>query len=875
MTEDTDGDRRLYRRTLLKSTLLASGLAGCFSGDDRSQPTDSPTRSPPEQSPPTATSPPPSTEQTPTTATDDPTQPTQTETPPPDDPDVMDRLIFGNEPSENDHDFSPESSRVIEGKDGHRARQITLPYQEAGFDLQKSGGYYEEAGFNDEGHEEVVGSCSFTIDCDPDAQNYITLKFQQETPKSWGKTPFVTLWHGNQQIGWTKMNPDWAGGTYNRRITGEWAHFTYVLPQALTEGKESIELHLGTFDTNWNIIGTGPVVYRAYSHTDALFDLPSDEQPIDNRNWGEPWGPDRDGDIDTAIDILQEGIENSVQKAQNGNLGNEPTKSVRDLAYARNYDWIESYDVDAALNVIQSYIDGKVIERANGTDVAEQFPNTHNWGTHGRLARAFVELADVFEERGLLGEPIDGHPEDIPRGQAYANFWAAAWQWRDSSHAGPITNQIQFVNEGLIAMADALDILDPERAPPEERVDLWIDEMVGLAPVGPSWHIHSEAGLNEEPGYSIGHGVSPYIHLAWLAHDTDVDRVNERLKDFTEANGWLRWRGKSSSKQDQWWDTSVWKDRRTMVQAGRLSSRGGGRWPGYAHQWMGYSRAPAALAALGSDASDAEALKRWAELLVEHGPIMQWVSGLQTRLRQVLGMAQGLRDLKDMEPSTYELPWERDRAVWSDPDQAIVSIVDGDARLQATLGHGHRSPYQTNYVAFDYNDLQTARPGGTVLRRNEFPEAGTTQMGGGFFTRLGGGLSNDAYVAWAGEEQAISQYFEGQERPYADREGVWYQSNSHQMRLYYYREADIGPYRIGINPTGGEVVERRVIPEGDEDATETLEASVGTHRGFGPDQVFEMEVPDGGAIDLETGEEVSGTVTVGPRETRVLKRSEE
>ena len=242
------------------------------------------------------------------------------------------------------------------------------------------------------------------------------------------------------------------------------------------------------------------------------------------------------------------------------------------------------------------------------------------------------------------------------------------------------------------------------------------------------------------------------------------------------------------------------------------------------------------------------------------------------RLYHVMPMYDGLKKLKSLEPSTYKLPWERERAVWGDPDQGMVSITDGDHRLMACLGMNNGT-HISNIARFDYKGPRSHRVGSTELRRKEFPldryvkrpNARVTFNSPGRGMDYGTRSSHDKkyYMPWLNEKKRINQYLAGEEVPLASQPNGdswpaadrWPKSGNRPSNwtgfCYFYREADVGPYRIGINSTG----------DGE-----------GEKRGFGPGQTFKMEVPDGGAIDLATGKKFrGGTVTVAPRQTRVLK----
>ena len=362
----------------------------------------------------------------------------------------------------------------------------------------------------------------------------------------------------------------------------------------------------------------------------------------------------------------------------------------------------------------------------------------------------------------------------------------------------------------------------------------------------------SGAGLNREPRYASGHGSIPNIMLSSMAQELDYKAVDERLLDHVEAMGWFRWVGASGAE-------------RKVLQNNLLSSRATG-FPGDTGIPVAYSRAPSVLAAVEEPN---EMIKRWTELMVKYVPDVTMYDRdykRATRLNNMMPMYDGLKRLKKLEPSTYKLPWERERAVWGDPDQGMVSITDGDVRIQACLGMNHGT-HISNIAKFGVLAPDGHRVGTVPLRRREFPLHRMVERPNSRVTFRRGidydtGDTHDTpfYMPWRDERRQINLYRRGQKVPLASRPNgnPWPKADKYPEKhsradlsvgfTYYYREARIGPYLIGINSTGA------------------------PKRAAGPAQKFEMKVPGQGAVDVATGKKIkSDTITVGPRQTRVLK----
>lgn len=976
---------------------------------------------------------------------------------------ALDRIIFGNQPAEQDHDFAAESSWLTIGQYGTVCREVQRVIPE-----------------KDVPYEWTIGSMSFTMKVNPGELNFLTLKLQQDS-STFDPAP-MAIFYGDEQIGYMNGREGYStpGNFYGGKTqTGDWLYVTSVLPKSVTEGKETVRLRVVAYDPHGGpmsgYIGTNIPVYRAYTHTDALFELPSDEEPF-KRSLGPPGGNEGAGDIDKAMATIKANVEAAVAHGQQKKRVNELV--AEHLARASKRDWIETVDEDRIYELVRNTID-RHLRRWEKQDRKMIFQGS--WRSNGNLATAFTILADKFKESGALEEPIPESPNNDPRKKVYTDFFVDAYRFRQDDR-NVITNQVQIVSKALIAMAGALEVLDPARAPSGMKVRGWIDQTIGVEPLtklpgenggaGAGWRspayfswsggryailsrgglskkgeaygaiyvpdafksgmtvevtlerqentdgwaksglklagdmaragespgdlvlyatpehgyamawdgdrdgllmdkvargpskttypvtfklervgarvtgyyrtdgegsfkkigtaelpepdvamdvgmLHaghkpakpgtavfsgfrvigdgealdpgtgsqptataekieasangngrlrvadttspgglmftlSEAGLNREPRYASGHGIIPSVMLATLAEDTDIDAVDQRLLDHCEAMGWFRWRGVSGG-------------RLCVIQNGWLSCRNT-RWPGKTDLWLPYTRAPGVLAAVEEPT---EMIKRWAAYMVEVVPdfTLYPSDGKRlARLKNVMPMYEGLKRLKQLEPSTYKLPWERERAVWGDPDQGMVSLTDGAVRIQACLGMNHGT-HISDIAKFGYLGPDGHRIGTVMLRRKEFPldrmvkrpnTRVTFRRGIDYDTKS----THDTpyYMPWRGERRRINLYRRGEAVPLAGRPngGSWPGADKYPEKrsradlnvgfTYYYREARIGPYLIGINSTGA------------------------PKRAAGPGKTYQMDVPTDSAINLKTGERVNAnSVTVRPRETVVLK----
>ena len=99
------------------------------------------------------------------------------------------------------------------------------------------------------------GSVSFTLDCDPDGQNYLTLKFWGGK-KTYGN---LHLFHGKKQISCLSSQDGWpALDGFNKKprspFPGRFWYSTYPIPRSITDGKDSVRLRVVSFGSWYNYV---------------------------------------------------------------------------------------------------------------------------------------------------------------------------------------------------------------------------------------------------------------------------------------------------------------------------------------------------------------------------------------------------------------------------------------------------------------------------------------------------------------------------------------------------------------------------------------------------------------------------------------------
>ncbi len=796
----------------------------------------------------------------------------------------LDVLVFGDEASESAHDLAAETSEVIEGKTGTPARQI-MP---------------------SEAHD-GMGSMSFTMECHREKRTYLTVKVQADAEDVANPALFDgddlavsdSIWE------WAFIDRLWApliypygkATGYSAGTHSEWIYYTSRLPRYMTEGKNNVDLRF--------VLPPGSdrsfLLYRAYTHTEPLFDLPADEDVVGDYDLGTVGDS---LDAEKYADTLIGEINSAVRNLQEGEGDHNPVVALGIASAYQHPDWFDAVEQDAILKIVASAIESYAVEQ---TEVGaeglwgprEKTRNNMAWHGHGTLAQAYSLLHEAFEESGLLAETLPEHPEEeITRRKAYTDFFDEALAWRCQNRNIRFYNQSAIITEGLVRMSRALTLLNPERAPDRETVDRWIDEAIGLAPVSPlqegpfhgddsvarmlhgksysresvpedfrvnlnrflvkdgSYHMATEAGILKEKGeYAMNYGAVGLLHTATMAHETGLQRVKDRVVKAVRAREAM-----------SWWVQNADTGRRWAAVDGTFASRRMAH-PGDRHH--GYQRRQAPLI---WQAAPHEVTRRWAELLLEHGH-----EPLTKNLTQKIRMVEALRALQKEaeEPSEYVVPMDRQRYVWSDVDLGYVTVIDGNTHMKMQIGHINKTlPAISGITKVHYHGTEGDRVMTIDIDRMDFPFAGQTWELPYELRWRGGGVPDVGewtelpwrdkplriMAALAGKELKLAAKPDGEPWPpamsrrggvpeYRDYRATYdipFRDYRTSLGLHY-RQVRVGPYLIGMNSTGAE------------------------KRGFGPGEEYDMQVP-APALDLTTGEKITaGKVTVPPRTTRVLK----
>jgi len=493
----------------------------------------------------------------------------------------LDMVIFGDENSETAHRLDQSNTTIGNGGLNESYRKLE------GTDLDSS--YF-----------------GVTVSVDPEVQNYITFKL-------WGsdtlerkrylhlyyyKTIFGALGKWSQFGSTGSDTPElvnWSNiSTYPNRCV----YVTYLLPDEILQGKDSIHLRLA---------GAELPIYRAYTHTNSYFKPDEDETQGSAPQFNSPY-PSPDGQtqiehlhaqLDLAVDrfltwqYYGEEWDNWVANGwapeiMTGALNIHGVKDtswtleqykatwsarqnahvraqmpIETIALAFHKPWSKYYQDSTLIDRVVSALDflrvaqgsdggyielenvpgGRWIGAPNRTEGAGSLMGFGMKGAPG----AFLAMQNEIVTDSYMNEMINDGDSLISRRQAYINLFAG---FRDyltlPSRRGHASNQ-DIVNLTAAYLADqCLLKLDPSQCWSEATRQYYLDVCIGLEDgiYGGPWV--STKGTSLEPnglargGYETGYGEHNTEHYARLAVLTGEEKIRAYLETHLEALAKMR-----------------------------------------------------------------------------------------------------------------------------------------------------------------------------------------------------------------------------------------------------------------------------------------------------------------------------------------------
>lgn len=456
----------------------------------------------------------------------------------------LDTLVFGSAGSETSHGLTSTLSETYTGDLGQTARRF-LPKNPVD--------YYG-------------GSTTFTIQVDPVAQNYFTVKlsgseFRADSDNGRILLKCEGLEIGNRHGSNEEVFVEQTGGPM---APGAAVYRTAGLPKWLTQGKTKVTIQLqssgrfyyyGTlrvYDTfQRKLLFPTRGVYRAYTHTDPRFDLPADDKQGAVPSYATaPVRPSETLTITGFKTQVNNHINSLIKTATylKPNIPNNYYNDAEYLAVAYSIPWTTGYHNPALVAQVINSIDKNCVDyNADNTKVGA-------WGgAHGRFGYAAHLLWPQVQEK--MNETVDLGLGQKTRGQYWAALFKASFD-HGRFHRRTITNQEIECVMSIYGANQALLHINPAMAVPEINARRYLYEAVGLSewrgddlPAGGSawnfghgYYMMTTKGTSHEPGWvsqDCYGNLGPKITQIWKMCGDPV--ILKRAVDLEKAHVHFRY----------------------------------------------------------------------------------------------------------------------------------------------------------------------------------------------------------------------------------------------------------------------------------------------------------------------------------------------
>jgi hypothetical protein len=447
---------------------------------------------------------------------------------------VVDEIAIGEDQSEQEHGIKAEKSETIQGGLGQPARRL-LP-----------GGSHPWEG----------GTLEWTMKVDPKAQNYVTVKL-------WGsdkgeESGRLVLFANGLQVGYRhESDYDVLSQCDEEALApGRFVYVTLPLPPKLTEGKSSLDLKIISIGRSWPYGGPFEAyqkplaeptrgIYRAYTHTAVRF-VPGATEKQGEMRQARTRSTSGPNVIAESKEIVKDRVAKLLIKDK-ASAGKVQFGEMGVLAEAYNTHWTPAYRNPRAIDQIVR----------DGDAVAESFADNPksvegSWIGNGPLGRAIMRTWPAIGKK--LDTKIKAGSTMMPRGKAWANALRASVDyWR--THRRSYTNQSMIVDANIYTANRALELIDPDRALPEEKALRYLYEATGIEPwlgsdepgggsekpYGAHYYLVSRKGISRELGYVGTYGET----ILTFAHDmvalTGDEKIREQLRKIQDARLYFRY----------------------------------------------------------------------------------------------------------------------------------------------------------------------------------------------------------------------------------------------------------------------------------------------------------------------------------------------
>ncbi len=475
---------------------------------------------------------------------------------------LIDTLILGDSNSERAHSLAQTNSEVIHVGLGEPARQL-LP-------------------LNPVSHN--GGSIAFTLQVDPQQQNYFTVKL-------WGSDfgpdrGRLILYINGEQVGYRHEGDHDVLNQCDEEpmFLGRFVYQTVALPPMHTRGRTNVTLRITALGPMWPYgntfekkqkLFTNPSrgIYCAYTHTSARFELPAAEKQgnaIVPKT--RPAGPgeeilaERKATVNTRLKQLISDRKSITSNSKSAH------GQILLLAEAYNTPWTVAYHNPEAIAALVRWGDvflrpgvigpewigagplGEAIMRVGveplraaldeEIEVPANFPFVPKWRRREPLEEPAIEAASPAAKTKRL-----------KRREAWAIILRASVDWNRKNGRRFYTNQSMIADHNIYSANRGLQLIALSKALPEQQVLRYLYEAVGLAPwlgndtdggkstqpYGTNYFQITRKGLSRELGWVGTYGETILKFNRDMAELTGDAKLRQQLERIAQARMYFRY----------------------------------------------------------------------------------------------------------------------------------------------------------------------------------------------------------------------------------------------------------------------------------------------------------------------------------------------
>jgi Ricin-type beta-trefoil lectin domain-like len=437
----------------------------------------------------------------------------------------LDTIVFSNSASESAHSLTTNLSSVVNGGLGQTARIFnpTSPASTWG------------------------GTASFTLKCDPQLTNYISIKlWGSEQGSNLGR---LMLFCEGKQVGYYHLGdvdpldiPEDSPRTLSRFF-----YHTLPLPLSMTQGKSTIQLDVRSMGAIYGYGSTASSyftsltqhtrsVYRVYSHTSPYFTPASDDvqgtlpNPI----------PVRSSPGSEVMNAVSTYITNFVKGLLTATPSSMDLWALEALARAYNMSSTSAYHNNTALTQIVGGLDALYVSYLSDSTLINN--SSQQWQGFGRVGFIMLLLGNSLNT--LLSQNVSG-ASGTTRRTAYTKMLVDSRDyWRKNTIQ--YSNQMLICALGIYQCNRGLAVIAPSSALAETTIRNFIYQSVGLSPwlgpldsngnptkpLGSTYYEVSKKGLTRELGYV---GIYGEI-IDWLCKIWEIVNGYSGVNDTTLRN---------------------------------------------------------------------------------------------------------------------------------------------------------------------------------------------------------------------------------------------------------------------------------------------------------------------------------------------------